>query len=201
MSEDTNTCPIELFRHWLADAERSEPNDADAMSLATVDARGRPSVRMVLLKGADARGFVFYTNLESRKGIELRATGEAALCFHWKSLKRQVRIDGPVEMVSDAEADDYFQSRPRGSQIGAWASSQSRPLEGPWVLEKRVAEFAIRHGIGAVPRPPHWSGFRVLPRCIEFWRDRPFRLHERILYSAVGEPGGGGGWATTRLFP
>ena len=201
MTEETNTDPIELFRGWLAEAEPSEPNDPNAMSLATVDALGRPSVRMVLLKGVDERGFIFYTNLESHKGLNLAANREAALCFHWKSLRRQVRIDGPAEPVSEQEADAYFQSRPRGSQIGAWASRQSRPLEGRWELERRVAEFALKFGIGAVPRPSHWSGFRVLPRVIEFWRDRPFRLHERMVYHAEGEPGAGGGWRVERLFP
>jgi len=201
MTEDTNTDPIELFRRWLAEAEQSEPNDPNAMALATVDAQGRPSVRMVLLKGVDARGFIFYTNLESHKGQDLKATGAASLCFHWKSLKRQVRVDGPVEPVSDEEADAYFHSRPRGSQIGAWASIQSRPMEGGWHLEKRVAEFALKFGIGTVPRPSHWSGYRVLPATIEFWRDRPFRLHERIVYHTPGAPGDGGGWTTERLFP
>lgn len=201
MTETTNTDPIDLFHAWLAEAEQGEPNDPNAMALATVDALGRPSVRMVLLKGVDARGFVFYTNLESHKGQDLKATGVASLCFHWKSLRRQVRVDGPVEPVTDAEADAYFHSRPRGSQIGAWASIQSRPMDGMWALEKRVAEFAFKFGVGPVPRPPHWSGFRVLPRVIEFWRDRPFRLHERIVYTAAGQPGSGEGWTTERLFP
>ena len=201
MTEDTNTDPIELFRRWLAEAEETEPNDPNAMSVATVDALGRPSVRMLLLKGVDPRGFVFYTNLESHKGRDLAGNPQAGLCFHWKSLRRQVRIDGPVEPVSAEEADAYFHSRPRGSQIGAWASEQSRPMEGHWVLERRVAEYALHIGIGAVPRPPHWSGFRVLPRVIEFWRDRPFRLHERMVYHAEGEPGAVTGWTVERLFP
>ena len=201
MTEETNTDPLDLFRRWMAEAERAEVNDPNAMALATVDAAGRPSVRMVLLKGIDARGFIFYTNLESHKGRDLVANREAGLCFHWKSLRRQVRIDGPAEMVSDEEADAYFHSRPRGSQIGAWASQQSRPMEGHWVLERRVAEFALKFGIGSVPRPAHWSGFRVLPRVMEFWRDRPFRLHERQVYHAEGAPGEGAGWRLERLFP
>jgi pyridoxamine 5'-phosphate oxidase len=166
---------------------------------------------MVLMKGIDDRGFVFYTNLESRKGVQLAENPNAALCFHWKSLKRQIRVEGPVEAVSDAEADEYYHSRPRGSQIGAWASRQSRPLEGRWELEKRVAEFTAKHAIGTIPRPPHWSGFRVLPRRIEFWHDRPFRLHDRVVFHRDGEAGPGGGagvntgidkgWTTERLFP
>jgi pyridoxamine 5'-phosphate oxidase len=195
--------PFGLFRQWMADAEKSEPEDPNAMALATADASGVPSVRMVLLKGIDERGFVFYTNLESRKGVQLGQNPNAALCFHWKSLKRQVRVEGPVEVVSDAEADEYYHSRPRGSQIGAWASRQSRPLEGRWELEKRVAEFTAKHAIGTIPRPPHWSGFRVLPNRIEFWHDRPFRLHDRVVFHRAGEPGGGpdGEWTTERLFP
>ncbi len=199
MTKDTNTDPIKVFHRWLAEAERAEPNDPNAMALATVDAEGRPSVRMVLLKGVDERGFVFYTNLESHKGQDLAINADVGLCFHWKSLRRQVRIDGPVERVSEAEADAYFQSRARGSQIGAWASEQSRPMEGHWVLERRVAEYALKFGVGAVPRPAHWSGFRVLPRVIEFWRDRPFRLHERIVYQASDAPTNG--WSVQRLFP
>jgi pyridoxamine 5'-phosphate oxidase len=158
---------------------------------------------MVLLKGIDERGFVFYTNLESRKGVQLGQNPNAALCFHWKSLKRQVRVEGPVEVVSDAEADEYYHSRPRGSQIGAWASRQSRPLEGRWELEKRVAEFTAKHAIGTIPRPPHWSGFRVLPNRIEFWHDRPFRLHDRVVFHRASPLGGGPDeeWTTERLFP
>jgi pyridoxamine 5'-phosphate oxidase len=199
--------PFGLFRQWMADAEKSEPEDPNAMALATADASGVPSVRMVLLKGVDERGFVFYTNLESRKGVQLGQNPNAALCCHWKSLKRQVRVEGPVELVSDAEADEYYHSRPRGSQIGAWASRQSRPLEGRWELEKRVAEFTAKHAIGTIPRPPHWSGFRVLPNRIEFWHDRPFRLHDRVVFhraSQSASPSGGGpdeGWTTERLFP
>ncbi len=188
--------PYELFDEWFKAAESKEPNDANAMSLATVDADGMPSVRMVLLKGVDQRGFVFYTNYESRKGEQLLAHPRAALCFHWKSLRRQVRIEGEVERVSDAEADAYFATRPRASQIGAWASEQSRPLTGRFELEKRIAQFTARHAIGAVPRPPHWSGFRVLPARIEFWEDRPFRLHDRLVYHRQES-----GWTTERLYP
>jgi len=191
--------PIALFSAWLEEAGRSEPNDANAMTLATADATGAPSARMVLLKGVDSQGFVFYTNTESRKGGELAANPRAALMFHWKSLRRAVRIEGPVERVSDAEADAYFQSRPRDSRIGAWASIQSRPMESGFALEKRVALFAAKFAIGEVPRPPHWSGFRVLPKRIEFWRDRPFRLHERIVYHRHGDDRSG--WRTERLYP
>ena len=203
MSETTDRDPYELFQEWLDEAGRSEPNDPNAMALATADARGVPSVRMVLLKGIDPRGFVFYTNTESRKGEQLLANANAALCFHWKTLKRQVRVEGAVEQVSDAEADAYFDSRPRESRIGAWASQQSRPLEGRWELEKRVAQFAAKFGLmGPVPRPPHWTGFRVVPRRIEFWQDRPFRLHERVLYTPAGDADATPvRWTTERLYP
>jgi pyridoxamine 5'-phosphate oxidase len=190
--------PFRLFAAWLADAAASEPNDANAMALATVDEDGLPDVRMVLLKGVDDGGFVFYTNLESAKGRELAATPKAALCFHWKSLRRQVRVRGPVARVDDAAADAYFASRPRGSRIGAWASRQSRPLESRFALETEVARYAAKFGIGEIPRPPHWSGFRIEPVSIEFWHDRPFRLHDRALFTraAPGEP-----WSKARLFP
>ena len=190
--------PFALFAEWLAEAEASEPNDPTAMCLATVDGDGMPNLRMVLLKGVDERGFVFYTNLESAKGRELLAHPKAALCFHWKSLRRQVRVRGEVEGVSEAEADAYFALRPRDSRIGAWASKQSRPLESRFALEKAVAKFAARYGIGAVPRPPFWSGFRVKPTAIEFWHDRPFRLHERVMFSRdrLDAP-----WIKARLYP
>jgi len=188
--------PYALFARWLEDARAAEPNDPDAVALATVDGDGLPNVRMVLLKDFDAHGFVFYTNYESTKGRELLAARKAAMCFHWKSLRRQVRVRGPVETVSDAEADAYFSSRPRGSRIGAWASKQSRPLESRFALEKAVAEYTARYAIGDIPRPPYWSGFRIKPVSIEFWHDRQFRLHDRVVFQADGE-----GWRKTRLYP
>ncbi len=188
--------PFQLFSAWLEEASASEPRDPTAMALATVDANGLPNVRMVLLKGLDARGFVFYTNLNSKKGQELAANPKAALVFHWKSLNRQVRVRGPVEPVSDAEADAYFATRPRGAQIGAWASRQSAPLESRFALEKAVALHTAKFGLGAIPRPEHWSGFRILPETIEFWADRPFRLHDRIVFQRTGET-----WTKTRLYP
>lgn len=188
--------PIERLNEWLALAGQKEPNDPDAVALATADAQGRPSVRMVLLKGVDANGFVFYTNIDSRKGRELAENANAALCFHWKGIRRQVRVQGQTELVSDEEADAYFASRSKDSQIGAWASDQSRPLEGRFALEKRVAKFAAKFALGSVPRPKHWSGYRIVPDLIEFWEDRPFRLHDRTLYERDGE-----GWKTTKLYP
>ncbi|HQY74934.1 MAG TPA: pyridoxamine 5'-phosphate oxidase [Aestuariivirga sp.] len=190
--------PLQLFADWLADAEKSEPNDPNGMALATVDEEGLPNVRMVLLKDADERGFVFYTNYESQKGQEILGTMKAALCFHWKSLRRQVRVRGLVEQVTAAEADAYFASRAKQSQIGAWASQQSRPLEGRFALEASVAMYGAKYALGAVPRPPQWSGFRIQPLSIEFWHDRPFRLHDRVVFR---RPDPGSGWTKTRLYP
>ena len=190
--------PFSLFRQWMELAEASEPNDANAMALATVDAGGMPNVRMVLLKGIEGGAFVFYTNTESTKGRELAATGKAALCLHWKSLRRQIRARGPVEPVSAQEADAYFATRHRTSRIGAWASKQSQPLESRFALEKAVAKYTARFSLGEVPRPPHWSGFRIRPLEIEFWQDRPFRLHDRIVFrrESVNEE-----WRRMRLYP
>jgi pyridoxamine 5'-phosphate oxidase len=193
--------PFALFNDWLAEAVAKEPNDANAMSLATVDADGLPNVRMVLLKDADARGFVFYSNADSAKGRELAANPRAALLFHWKSLRRQVRVRGNVTPVSDAEADAYWATRARPAQLGAWASQQSRPLPDRLAFEKKIAEFGLKFGLGKVPRPPHWSGWRVEPLAIEFWRDRPFRLHERLVFTRASQEGAGEGWTTHRLFP
>ncbi len=190
--------PLRLFAAWFEEASRSEPRDPTAMSLATVDADGLPNVRMVLMKGFDERGFVFYTNVGSQKGRELNAGGRAALLFHWKSLNRQVRLRGPVARVEDAEADAYFATRPRLAQIGAWASKQSAPLEGRFAFEQSIALHTAKFAIGAVPRPPNWTGYRLLPLVIEFWQDRPFRLHDRVEFrrSALDEP-----WRKTRLYP
>jgi pyridoxamine 5'-phosphate oxidase len=190
--------PIALFEAWLEAAKTSETNDPNAVAVATVDAEGMPDVRMVLLKDVDERGFTFYTNTESAKGQQLAAHPSAALLFHWKSLRRQVRVRGPVERVSEAEADAYFASRARASQIGAWASDQSRPLPDRFALERRVAEYSLKFGLGQPPRPPHWSGYRVRPLSLEFWRDRPFRLHERLSFHR-DDPDGA--WSTSRLYP
>jgi pyridoxamine 5'-phosphate oxidase len=190
--------PFALFADWFEAAKAAEPNDPNAMTLATADADGAPDARMVLLKGVDERGFVFYTNTESAKGLQLGANPQAALLFHWKSLRRQVRVRGPVERVTDEEADAYFATRARDSQIGAWASDQSRPMQGRFVLERRAAELALKFGMGKVPRPPHWTGFRILPHRLEFWRDRPFRLHDRLVFD---RPAPDAPWGRSRLFP
>lgn len=190
--------PFSLFNEWMELARVKEPEDPNAMALATADGDGFPDVRMVLLKGVDEQGFVFYTNLESDKGEELKANPRAALCFHWKSLRRQIRVRGAVTPVSDAEADEYFASRARDSQIGAWASRQSRQLETRFELERQVAVYAAKFGLGKVPRPPHWSGFRIVPIRIEFWRDRPFRLHDRLVFDRDTPAAA---WRTKRLYP
>lgn len=194
-----NNDPIALFSEWLAEAEQGEPHDANAMSLATVDADGQPSVRMVLLKGHGPDGFVFYTNRESRKGEALEANPRAALLFHWKSLRRQVRIEGPVEWVDDATSDAYFASRPRDSRIGAWASDQSRPMDSRATFLARIAKFAAKYAVGEVPRPPHWGGYRVIPQRIEFWVDKKSRLHERTIY--IRDDSAPGGWRTEVIYP
>ena len=188
--------PIALFETWFNAAAKSEVNDPNAMTLATVDADGAPDARMVLLKGVDAAGFTFFTNTQSAKGLELAAHPTAALVFHWKSLRRQVRVRGAVEPVTEVEADDYFATRARPAQIGAWASAQSRELPDRLALEKKIVEVGLRFGLGKVTRPPHWSGYRVIPHTLEFWRDRPFRLHERLVFERSGD-----GWTTKRLFP
>ena len=189
--------PIAMFKEWLAEAEAKEDNNPTAMSLATADAEGVPSVRMVLLKGLDERGFVFYTNSDSRKGSELAANPNASLCFHWKSMMKVVRVDGAVEKVSSADADAYFKSRSRGSQIGAWASKQSQPLDNRFELEKRIAAFTKKYSMGEVPRPDFWEGYRVVPRRIEFWSEGTFRLHDRVVYTTKEN----GEWVNQRLYP
>ena len=195
---ERNDDPFALFGAWFTEAEASEPNDSNAMALATVAADGMPSVRMVLLKGFDETGFVFFTNLESRKGEQLKANPTAALCFHWKTLQQSVRVEGLVTPVSPAEADAYFATRPRSSRIGAWASKQSRPLASRFDLERRIAEYTARFGLGEVPRPPFWSGFRLAPLRIEFWKNGAFRLHDRLVFTRADLAEG---WTIERLFP
>jgi pyridoxamine 5'-phosphate oxidase len=190
--------PWTLFKAWLEEAEESEPSDPNAMALATVDASGLPNVRMVLLKGFDASGFVFYTNSESAKGQELQANMQAAAVFHWKSLRRQVRVRGPVSLVSNAEADAYFASRPLQSRIGAWASHQSRTLESRFALETAAAACAAKFAFGQIPRPPHWLGYRISPLYIEFWTEGAFRLHDRIVFRRQSEREA---WQKERLYP
>jgi pyridoxamine 5'-phosphate oxidase len=190
--------PWQLFKEWFEDAKKSETNDPDAMALASVDEEGLPNVRMVLLKDWDEQGFVFYTNFESQKGQEILATQKVAFVMHWKSLRRQVRVRGLVAEVSAAEADAYFNSRPRDSRIGAWASQQSRPLAARFELETQVAMYTAKFGIGVIPRPPHWSGFRIQPLSMEFWHDRPFRLHDRVVFRRKKPVDG---WDKARLYP
>jgi pyridoxamine 5'-phosphate oxidase len=198
MSEPTlvGPDPIAQFAEWLGAATQGGVPEPTAMAVATAGADGMPSVRMLLLKGVDARGFVFYTNLGSPKVAELTANPRAALCFYWNQIKRQVRVSGPVERVTDAEADAYFATRPRLSQIGAWASHQSQPMADRFALERNCAAVALRFGLGAVPRPPGWSGYRVVPEVIEFWHEMPFRLHERVRFTRAP-----GGWTAQRIFP
>ncbi|HRE59946.1 MAG TPA: pyridoxamine 5'-phosphate oxidase [Micropepsaceae bacterium] len=190
--------PMAQFAAWYQEARAKEINDPDGMAVATVDADGLPNVRMVLMKAHDARGFVFYTNFESAKGRELLASRKAALLFHWKSLRRQVRVRGTISVVTDAEADAYFATRPKDAQIGAWASAQSRPMHGRFEFEKEIARYAAKYALSKVDRPPHWSGFRVTPLEIEFWRDRRFRLHDRVVYRRASADAP---WAASRLYP
>ncbi len=190
--------PFALFERWFAEAKAKEPNDPNGMALATADGAGFPDVRMVLMKGFEGGGFVFYTNTESAKGSQLAENQHAAVVFHWKSIRRQVRARGLISFVSDAEADAYFRSRDRGARLGAWASTQSRPLEDRLALEKRIAEYALKFGVGDVPRPPNWRGYKLTPLHFEFWRDRPFRLHDRLVFDRdeATQP-----WRTSRLYP
>jgi pyridoxamine 5'-phosphate oxidase len=188
--------PLELFRAWFEDARASETNDPEAMALATAGADGLPDLRMVLLKDWSEAGFVFYTNAESAKGRQLQENMQAAALFHWKSLRRQVRLRGPVELVGEAASDEYYASRPRDSRIGAWASQQSRPLESRFALEKAVAKYALQFGVGEIPRPAYWRGYRIVPAAMEFWADRPFRLHDRVRFTREG-----GAWRRERLYP
>lgn len=192
------TDPFALFAAWLAEAEASEPNDPNAMALATVDAEGLPDIRMVLLKAATPDGFVFYSNRDSAKGRELEINRKAAVVFHWKSLRRQIRVRGPVEFVSDAETDAYFCSRPLQARLGAWASQQSRPLESRLALEAAVAKYAVKFVLGDVPRPPYWVGYRILPLAIEFWSDGAFRLHDRLAFRRADLDHA---WTKERLYP
>jgi pyridoxamine 5'-phosphate oxidase len=189
--------PFDVFKEWFDEAQNCGMTEPTAMALATADETGAPSLRMVLLKSVDQSGFVFFTNYESRKGRELLANPRAALCFYWMPLGRQVRVQGRVEQVDAAEADAYFNSRARDSRIGAWASKQSRPMETRYDLEKSVAKYTAKYAIGEIPRPPYWSGFRIVPHLIEFWTQKPFRLHERVVF----ERANGGDWTTSRLFP
>jgi pyridoxamine 5'-phosphate oxidase len=188
--------PFDLFSAWFAEAEQSEPNDPNGMTLATASTGGRPSARMVLLKGWDREGFVFYTNLQSQKGCELAANDQVALLFHWKSLRRQVRIEGTASLVTDAEADAYFATRPRLARLGAWGSDQSRPLDSRATLVARVAALEARYVLGEIPRPPHWGGYRVRPARFEFWQDMPFRLHDRATFTLDGDA-----WRSEKLYP
>jgi pyridoxamine 5'-phosphate oxidase len=194
----TRDDPFMLFKSWMTEAEVSEPSDPNAMALATAGEDGNPNVRMVLLKGVDRNGFVFYSNAESVKGGELAQNPRAAISFHWKSLRKAVRAQGTVSLVSDAEADAYFATRPKDSQIGAWASPQSRPMDGRFAFEKSIAEYGVKYALARVPRPPYWTGWRITPLRIEFWRDRPFRLHDRLVYVRDHVESA---WRTERLFP
>ncbi len=196
-SDLTETSPFAWFHRWMAEAETSEPSDPNAMTVVTVGPGGRPSARTILLKGTDPRGFVFFTNTHSRKGQEIGANNQVSLLFYWKSLKRQIRIEGTVESVTDAEADAYYATRPRISRLGAWASDQSRPLAARAELERRLSVFEAKYPGDAIPRPPHWSGYRVLPDRFEFWQDMPFRLHDRTIFDRTSD----GGWTMGKLFP